>query len=187
MGNENQEKRARKHCGKLYRKLLNGCDLTLDDEKYFKLSGDNIGDNRFFYSTDPATAPPNIKFPKKQKFEAKIMIWMAISSKDVSDVYVHRSKQAIRQTTYLDECINKRTLPSIENIIEMEIISSDQIWQMLIVQMPFRNVWMKNMCHLFAVKVILPTYFMLVQSNPFGFCLNAKYMKLIGKPKIWID
>jgi len=38
-----------------------------------------------------------------------------MSSKGVSNVYVHKSKQAIRQDTYLNECINDRLLPFIEN------------------------------------------------------------------------
>ena len=114
MNSEDQEKRARKNCGKMYRKLLSGCDVILDDEKYFKLSGNNVGGNAFFYSTDPVTSPPNIKFQKRKKFEPKLMIWMAMSSKGVSDVYIHRSKQAVLQTTYLKECINKRLLPFIE-------------------------------------------------------------------------
>ena len=114
MDNEDQEKRARQNCGKLYRKFLNGCDLILDDEKYFKLSGDNVCGNSYFYSTDPATTPADIKFRKKKKFEPKVMIWMAVWAKGVSDVYVHKSKQAIRQGTYLKECINKRLLPFIE-------------------------------------------------------------------------
>jgi hypothetical protein len=33
---------AKTNWGKLYRKLLNGCDLILDNEKYFKLTGDNV-------------------------------------------------------------------------------------------------------------------------------------------------
>lgn len=98
----------------MYRKLLNGCDLILDDEKYFKLCGDNVSGNRFFYSTDPTTTPPNIKFQKKKKFEPKVMIWMAISAKGFSDVYVHKSKQAVSTNIYLNECINKRLLPFIE-------------------------------------------------------------------------
>ena len=60
MDSEDQEKRAKTNCRKLYHKLLNGCDLILDDEKYFKLSGSNVCGNRFFYSTDPAAAPPSI-------------------------------------------------------------------------------------------------------------------------------
>lgn len=114
MDSEDQEKRAKKNCGKLYRELLSGCDLVLDDEKYFTLTGDSVIGNRLFYSTDPARAPADIKFRKKKKFEPKIMVWMAMSSKGVSDVYIHKSKQAIRQDTYLNECINKRLLPFIE-------------------------------------------------------------------------
>lgn len=113
MNNEQQEIRAKKNCGKLYRKLLNGYDLIIDDEKYFKLSGDNVLGNRFFYSTDPSTTPSNVKFIKKKKFDSKVMIWMAISSRGVSNVYVHRSKQGVRQETYLKECIKKRLLPFI--------------------------------------------------------------------------
>jgi len=114
MDSQDQDKRAKKNCGKLYRKLLRGCDLILDDEKYFKLTGDNVNSNRLFYSTDPATAPTDIKFRKKKKFEPKLMVWMAMSSKGVSNMYVHKSKQAVNEDTYLNECINKRLLPFIE-------------------------------------------------------------------------
>ncbi|CAF2078093.1 unnamed protein product [Rotaria magnacalcarata] len=62
MNSEDQESRARKNCGKLYRKLLSGCDVILDDEKYFKLSGNNVGGNAFFYSANPVTSSPNIEF-----------------------------------------------------------------------------------------------------------------------------
>ena len=110
MDSEDQEKRAKRNCGKLYRKLLRGCNLVLDDEKYFTFTGHNMSGNRLFYSTDPSTAPTEIKFRKKKKFEAK----MGISSKGVSDVYVHKSKQGIRQGIFLNECINKRLLPFID-------------------------------------------------------------------------
>ncbi|CAF3473255.1 unnamed protein product [Rotaria socialis] len=76
--------------------------------------GNNVCGNRYFYSTDPSSAPPNIKFQGKKKFEPKVIIWMACSSKGISDIYVHRSKQAIDQHTYLKECINKRLLAFIE-------------------------------------------------------------------------
>ena len=110
MNNEQKQVRALKNCGKLYRKLLNGCDLIMDDEKYFKLTGNNVIGNRYFYSTDPATAPPKVKFQCKTKFEAKMMIWMAMSSKGTSDIYVHKSIQVVNQETYLKECINKRRI-----------------------------------------------------------------------------
>ena len=46
-------------------KLLNGCDLIMDDEKYIKLTGNNVIGNRYFYSTDPATASSKVKFQCK--------------------------------------------------------------------------------------------------------------------------
>ncbi|CAF3398641.1 unnamed protein product, partial [Rotaria socialis] len=49
MNSKDQENRARKNCGKMYRKLLSGCDVILDDEKYFKLSGNNVGGNVFLF------------------------------------------------------------------------------------------------------------------------------------------
>ena len=113
MNNEQQQVRARKNCGKLYRKLLSGCDLIMDDEKYFKLTGNNVIGNRYFYSTDPAIAPPKVKFQCKTKFETKVMIWMAMSSKGTSDIYDNKSIQAVNQETYLKQCIDKRLLPFI--------------------------------------------------------------------------
>ena len=85
----------------------------MDDEKYFKLTGNNGVGNRYLYSTDPATAPSKVKFQCKTKFEAKMMIWMTMFSKGTSDIYVHKSIQAVNQQTYLKECINKRLLPFI--------------------------------------------------------------------------
>ena len=114
MDSEEQQRRARKNCGKLYRISLNDYDLIIDDEKFFKLSGNNILGNRYFYSTDPSAAPPNIRFQQKTKFESKVMVWMAISAKGVSNVYVHRGKQAVDQKIYLKECINRRLLPFVD-------------------------------------------------------------------------
>ena len=37
MDSKEQQRRARKICGKLYRKLLNDYDLIIDDEKSFKI------------------------------------------------------------------------------------------------------------------------------------------------------
>ena len=85
----------------------------MNDEKYFKLIGNNVVGNSCFYPTDPATAPSKVKFQCKTKFEPKMMIRMDKSSKGTSDIYVHQSKQAIDQETYLKECIDRRLLPFI--------------------------------------------------------------------------
>ena len=65
----------------------------MDDEKYLKLTGKTVVGNRDFYSTDPATSPPKVNFQYKTKFEAKVMIWMGMSSKGVSDIDGYKSKK----------------------------------------------------------------------------------------------
>ena len=84
------------------------------------MTGDNVMGNRLFYSTDPDSSFVDVKFQKKKKFEEKVMIWMAILSKGVSKVYVHQSKQAIRQGTYINQCIKKRQIPFIKQFHQDE-------------------------------------------------------------------
>ena len=67
MNNEQQQIRARKNCGKFYRKLFNACDLIMIDEKYAKLTKSNVVGNRYFYSTDPVTAPAKVSFQCKSQ------------------------------------------------------------------------------------------------------------------------
>ena len=81
--------------------------LILDDEKYFSLNGD-ISCNRKYYTTDRSTAPPEVKFKTKMKFEPKLLVWMAVSQKGISSIYVHCSTIAIKQETDLHDCIRKR-------------------------------------------------------------------------------
>ena len=89
----------------------------MDDEKCFKLTGNNVVGNRYFYSTDPATAPSEVKFQCKSKFEPKMMIWTGMSSKGTPD---HQSKQSVNLETM---CRSKTIAP---NIIRMEMICFGQ-------------------------------------------------------------
>ncbi|CAF3920732.1 unnamed protein product, partial [Rotaria sp. Silwood1] len=78
------------------------------NEKYFTSTNANVGRNRYYYSPDSSTASNNIKFKQKKKFEPKLMVWMAMSSKGVSDVFIHQSGQAVCQDVYLNKCIVQR-------------------------------------------------------------------------------
>jgi hypothetical protein len=110
--NDDQERRAKSNSLKLYKILKPNVQLILDDEKYFTLGG-NSSSNRQYYTTDPKTTPPNVKFKKKKKYEEHLLVWMAVSSKGISSIYTHRSKLAINQGPYLNECLRKRLLPFI--------------------------------------------------------------------------
>ena len=108
-------------------KLFNGCDLIMDDEKYFNSTANNVVRNRFFYSTDSATAPSKVKVECKTQFEPRVMIRMAMYSKGTSDICVHKSKQIVNQETYLKEFIGKRLLSEISFEWKLVVLTwSDQ-------------------------------------------------------------
>ena len=109
----------------------------MDDEKYFKLTGKNVLKNGYSYATNPGTAPPKVKFRCKTKFEPKMMIWMGISSKSTSDIYVHKSKQAVNQEIYLKECIDKRLLPF---IAKHQSNGNGLFWSKSITLILFKNI-----------------------------------------------
>ena len=54
---------------RLYLTLSNGdFELVMDDEKYFLLHNESIAASHGFYTSDPNTAPPEVKFKSTQKF-----------------------------------------------------------------------------------------------------------------------
>ena len=107
--NKNQKMRAQLNCWKLCKVLKSHLQLILDDEKYFSLTGD-ISCNRKYYTTDPFTASSEVEYGTKMKFEPKLLVWMAVSQKDVSSIYVHRSAIIIKKKIHLNECIQKQLL-----------------------------------------------------------------------------
>ena len=155
----------------------------MDDEKYFKLTGNNFVGNRYFYSTDPATAPPKVNFQCKAKFEPEMMIWMAISSTGTSYIYIYKSKQAVNQETYLKEYIDIRLSPF---IAEYHSNGNDLFWTKQITQILFKSVRLKKISHLFLVLTIHQMFLKLVQLRLYGLYLNERYMKTIEKQKILI-
>ena len=101
--------------GRLYLTLSNGdFELVMDDEKYFLLHNESIAANRDFYTSDQSAAPPEIKFKSTQKFEPKILVWIATSESDISTPFFTEQQQAVTQTTSLNECIKARLMPFIE-------------------------------------------------------------------------
>ena len=89
-------------------------DFILDDEKYFPLSASHIPGNDIFYSQDPKSAPAEIKFKGKKKFEAKLMLWIAISNKGISAPYFREGGLAINQQIYINKCLKPKLIPFIK-------------------------------------------------------------------------
>ena len=68
---------------RLYRMLSNNdFELIMDDEKYFLLQDQSAPTNYGFYTSDKRTTEPQVKF---KRTEAKILVWIAISEKVISE------------------------------------------------------------------------------------------------------
>ena len=99
---------------RLYRLLSDqSFELVMDDEKYFPLSDQTVLSNRGYYSSERSEASPNVKFKKTQKYEPKILVWIAISSKGISTPFFAAQRQAINEETYLNDCIIQHLMPFI--------------------------------------------------------------------------
>ena len=86
---------------RFYRMLSNNdFQLIMDDEKYFLLQDQSASTNRGFYTSDKRITAPQFKFKRTQKFESKILVWIAISEKGISKPFFSKQKQAVSQTIY---------------------------------------------------------------------------------------
>ena len=109
---EKEKAEVKKSCRKLY--SLSKCkDFVLDDEKYFSLSGCHMPGNEYYYTDGKEIRKDAVK--TKKKFEAKIMLWLAISKKGISEPYCVPSGIAVKKDIYIKECLEKRLLPFINS------------------------------------------------------------------------
>lgn len=106
---EKQLKEIPKKCRLLRRTYFVGdVDVILDDEKYFSFAWNNGEQNSGFYTDNIGDTTDSIRFAAKAKFEPKILVWAAISSKGISQLYLQDSKApAIRSDTYIKNCLTK--------------------------------------------------------------------------------
>ena len=81
----------------------------------FLLQDQSAPTNRVLYTSDKRTTAPQVKFKRIQKFEPKILVWIAISEKGISKPFFSKQKQAVSQTTYLNRCIIARLISFIKS------------------------------------------------------------------------
>ncbi|CAF3391516.1 unnamed protein product [Rotaria socialis] len=76
-----------------------------------RLKDQLVPTNRGFYTSDKRTTAPQIKFKRIQKFEPKVLVWIAISEKGISTPFFSKQKQVIGQITDLNQCIVAPLIP----------------------------------------------------------------------------
>ncbi len=108
---ENQFKRAKTDCRKLFRNSL-GKVLILDDETYVMSDPKNIPGNKFFHYFDKGIVDDNARFKPKEKFPKKYLIWQAIDENgNASEPYIKSGSMNAEE--YKTECLEKRLKPFI--------------------------------------------------------------------------
>ena len=103
---------GRRKCSRLYSKYRNH-ELIIDNESYFTLSNSTLAGNNTYYSNDQKLTPDIVKYYDVAKFEKKLLVWMAISPRGITSIYIGPSGQAVNQEIYLKECLQKRLQPFI--------------------------------------------------------------------------
>jgi hypothetical protein len=112
---DSQKVRERKLCGQLYRNYRD-LDRILDDESYFTLKHSTINGKNIFYSSNVNATSNDAKFFTKNKFEDKLLVWIAISSNKISKVFMMPSGTAINGQIYIEQCLSNRLIPFIRNL-----------------------------------------------------------------------
>lgn len=74
--------------------MFQGRDIILDDEKYFSLRDKS---HKYYYSSDPSEAPNDVKHIDCAKY----------TPKGLSEIYVHKGKNAVDSDTYINKCMPK--------------------------------------------------------------------------------
>src|SRR5882724_11759987 len=81
---ESQKIMVKRQCAWMYR-YFRSYDFVIDDEKYFTLS--HSINNSYFASPSKST-PDSVKYRPKQKFEPKVLLWIAISKNGISKPFL---------------------------------------------------------------------------------------------------
>ncbi|XP_047142962.1 uncharacterized protein LOC124817183 [Hydra vulgaris] len=108
-----QKEVARTKCYQLT-KLFRKKQVIVDDEFYFDLSNFELSENSGYYSSDRDNTSNEVKHKRVQKFEPKLLVWVALSPKGRSKHFIVPSGQAINKDVYLDKCLRSRLIPFIE-------------------------------------------------------------------------
>ena len=74
--------------GRLYRTLKStDVELIMDDDKFSMMRNESVSTNRGISTTDPDIPPSEMKFKRTQTYSAKVMVWIALSEKGISEPF----------------------------------------------------------------------------------------------------
>ena len=71
------------------------------------MSNSSLCENDIFYTDNIKNVPKNVRYKKKAKFEKKVLVWLAISPKGMSEAFFVPAGLAINQEVYREESLEK--------------------------------------------------------------------------------
>ena len=90
-----------------YFKADNNIVVIMDDESYFTTDGSDTNLNNNYYTHPSLELPDTIKYHPKAKYPQKVLVWVAISEKGISEPYIAPSGNAVTAAVYIKECLPK--------------------------------------------------------------------------------
>ena len=112
-----KENRQRKCCRITTREFCRPTDdieVVIDDESYFPYHHDEVPCNAGYYCENREDVPPKVQFKFKSKFEPKVLVWMAISSRGHLMLFFAERNCSVNGEIYRNECISARLVPFLE-------------------------------------------------------------------------
>ncbi|KAF2889410.1 hypothetical protein ILUMI_16762 [Ignelater luminosus] len=87
----------------------------MDDESYFSFDGSNTANNKHFYYNEGENVDPAVHFKRHKKFQSKVLVWLAISSRGHSSAFIYPSGNSINGNIYEKYCVRSRLARFIRN------------------------------------------------------------------------
>lgn len=114
---KDQEERARKGCGWLYKKLVpsgGGFFIVMDDETYVPADPDQVHSKEHYSLVPGVVLPESAKVRPIEKFPRKFLVWQAIAQDgSVSAPYIKIG--TMNSDEYLEKCVKKILVPFIKS------------------------------------------------------------------------
>lgn len=85
--------------------------FVLDDEKYFGLSGPVNG---MYYARSRESVPDEVRYVQREKYEKKVLMYLAVSERGISEMLLTESRIAVNQQTYTEQCLRRILLPFLQ-------------------------------------------------------------------------
>lgn len=106
---EQQLQQIPKKCEKIRRQFTRKeTFIIVNDEKCFTFSNNDMPQNTGFYTFDKEHASDYVKFKPKEKYEKKILVWLALSAKGISTPFIGTTKgPAVIADVYIEKCLSK--------------------------------------------------------------------------------